>query len=116
VRDCFVISSGDYERFFIDNGKRYHHIIDPRSGYPTDNGVHSTTIVTRNPATAEYLSTALMVMGIPDGMKFLEKHTDTEAIFISGTEDKPVITCTPGIVMTEKTDGTYEFTLKEYEK
>lgn len=57
-----IVTSGDYERFFIENGKRYHHIIDAVTGYPSKNAV-SSTIVSSNPTDADALSTVLFLLG-----------------------------------------------------
>lgn len=67
LSDASIDTSGDYERFFLLNGKRYSHIIDPRSGYPTGEYVVSATVVTDDPAYGDMLSTALSVLG-PDAL------------------------------------------------
>lgn len=70
-------TSGDYERFFIKNGKRYHHILNPFTGYPNDNGVISDTIVTDgslpdNSMISDLLSTTVFILGPEKGIKFVE--------------------------------------------
>ena len=70
-------TSGDYERYFIKNGKRYHHILNPFTGYPTDNGVISDTIVTDgslpdNSMISDLLSTTVFILGPEKGIKFVE--------------------------------------------
>lgn len=83
VTDKTVVTSGIYERFFIEDGKLYQHILDPGTGYPVDNGISSVTIVTKHSTDADALSTTLFVLGIEDGLKFIEDTPDTEALFIS---------------------------------
>lgn len=61
-RDESVFTSGDYERYFVFKGKRYHHIIDPRTGYPA-RGVTSATVINSDPGTADAAATALVVAG-----------------------------------------------------
>lgn len=63
-----VVTSGIYERFFEKGGKRYHHILDTRSGYPVDNGLVSVTIVARSSIDADGLSTSLFALGRQKGM------------------------------------------------
>jgi thiamine biosynthesis lipoprotein len=63
-RDESVFTSGDYERYFLFRGKRYHHILDPRTGYPA-RGTASVTVISRDPGAADAAATALVVAG-PD--------------------------------------------------
>lgn len=81
-----VVTSGNYERFFIAGGKKYHHIIDPKTGYPTDNKIISVTVISSNSMAADALSTCAYNLGIDDGFDFIESKEDAEAIFI--TEDR----------------------------
>ena len=89
-----VVTSGNYERFFEANGKRYHHILDPRTGHPSESGVISATIISDNSIDGDALTTCAYVMGLEIGYELIESLDGVDAIFI--TEDKRVFT-TSGI-------------------
>lgn len=75
--------SGDYERFVTIGGKTYHHILDPRTGYPSDSGLSSVAVIAQDGATADALSTAFMVMGEDAAMAFYRAgKLAFEAVFI----------------------------------
>lgn len=88
-----VSTSGSYERYFEQGGKRYHHILDPDTGLPVENGLVSVTVISDSGLLSDALSTACFVLGAEGGAKLAAKY-GCEAIFI--TEDKKVI-CTDGI-------------------
>lgn len=94
ITDKSVVTSGDYERYFIKDNNKYHHIIDPRTGYPSNNGVISTTIISDNSIDADALSTCVYIMGVYEGMKLIKDLKGIDAIFI--TEDRKMY-ITPGI-------------------
>lgn len=76
-----VATSGDYEQFFEVDGIRYHHILDPKSGYPAK-GLRSVTIINQSNTFADALATAVFVMGKDKGMRLIENLSDTEAMII----------------------------------
>ena len=83
-----VVASGIYERFFIEDGVRYHHIMDTDTGYPADNELASVTIVTDNAMKGEGLDNWMFCLGLEEGLKYVESREDVEAIFI--TKDRKV--------------------------
>ena len=79
-----VVSSGIYERCFKQGGKLYHHILNPQTGYPYENGLISVTIISDQSVDGDALSTTCFALGLEDGLKFAEKK-GVQAVFI--TED-----------------------------
>ena len=91
--DKFIVTSGVYERYFEENGVRYHHILDPKTGSPAESGLVSVTVLCENGAWADALSTACFVLG-PDGALALrddlaDQGTDFELIL--ATDDGRVL-------------------------
>jgi len=83
--DQSVVTSGDYQRYFMVGNERYHHIIDPSTGYPA-RGLRSVTIVGDDPAVCDALSTAVFVLGWEKGRTLVEALPGIEAILISDTD------------------------------
>ncbi len=77
-----VATSGDYEQFFDYRGRRYSHIINPKTGYPSNNGIMSVTVVTKNCTTADGLATAFFAMGLDNIKSFLRKNINTMKVFV----------------------------------
>jgi thiamine biosynthesis lipoprotein len=82
VRGRSVVTSGVYERFFEEDGRRYHHILSTADGYPVRNGLLSVTIVAARSVDADALSTAVFALGYEKGRRLVESTPDTEAIFV----------------------------------
>ncbi len=97
--DSSVVTSGVYERFFEENGKRYHHIIDPKTGWPSDGELLSVTIIARESMTADALSTATFVLGREKGLALIARYPGAEAVFID--REKRVY-ASPGLVRNIK--------------
>lgn len=85
VRDLSVVSSGVYERHFIKDGVNYHHILDPSTGYPYENGLVQVTILSPQSVDGDGLSTTAFALGLEKGTELLESMEDVYGIFI--TED-----------------------------
>lgn len=82
LSDATLSTSGDYERFFIHDGTRYHHLLDPDTGQPA-RGSRSVTIVVGSAMLADALSTGVFIMGPHDGMALVERLPDVEAVIVS---------------------------------
>lgn len=108
VSDKAVVTSGDYQRYFIDEaGNKYHHIIDPTTGYPAQSGLISVTIVADNATIADALSTAVFVAGMQKGLALIRRFPGTEAIFI---DEKLQVNVTIGL--KDNFQGAQDFNVR----
>ncbi len=88
LTDCYISTSGDYEKYFIKDGIRYSHIFDSRTGMPVQNDLTSVTVIADNGTISDYLSTAIYIEGIEKGLLLADEY-DAEVIIIK--KDKSVI-------------------------
>jgi thiamine biosynthesis lipoprotein len=93
AEDVSVSTSGDYERFFVIDGRRYHHILDPRTGRPAE-GVRSATVVSADATLADALSTALVILGIERALELVESLDGVDAVLV---DDQATVHVTSGI-------------------
>lgn len=83
IDDESVVSSGDYERYFVYDGKIYHHILNPKTGFPAETNIKQVSIVTANSQTADGLSTSVLLLGVHKGIQLIESLEGVEAILIT---------------------------------
>ena len=101
-----VSTSGDYEKYFMQDGKRYHHILDPSTGYPADSGLISVTIVSDSGLLSDGLSTACFVLGKEKGEKLLETY-GAEGVFIDQNKK---------VTVTKRLKDKFTILNKEYKQ
>ena len=95
VGETAVVTSGTYQRFFTQNGKTYHHLINPESGMPTNNTLKSVTIICEDGTMADCLSTAMFILGESKALNYWRTYGGFEMILVN-TDNK--ITCTKGLI------------------
>lgn len=106
VEDKSVVTSGIYERYFIFNDQLYHHILDPHTGYPLNNELHSVTIISNNSLTGDIYSTIFYGLGIRQGLSELKNKQNIGVIFV--TRDKKII-------IQSNQHFTFELTADDYQ-
>jgi thiamine biosynthesis lipoprotein len=82
--DEAISTSGDYERYFEENGRRYHHIINPATGRPTE-GILTVTVIGPDGTMTDGLDTAIFVLGVERGLKLIESYPDYETIIVDSS-------------------------------
>ena len=82
VTQLSMATSGNYRNFYEKGGKKYAHTIDPRTGYPVQHSILSSTVLTTDCATADAYATSFMVLGLEEAQKVLAKHSELMAFFI----------------------------------
>ncbi len=83
VKNKSIVTSGIYERYIEVNGVKYHHILNPETGYPYENNIAGITIISDKSTTGDALSTSVFALGIDEGMKFIEGLDNVDAIFVT---------------------------------
>jgi thiamine biosynthesis lipoprotein len=94
VKNKSVVTSGNYEKYFIKDGRMFHHIIDPRKGFPSESNIVSATIISDNSIDGDGLSTGIYILGVEKALELIESLRDIDAVLVTG--DKKVF-MTPGI-------------------
>jgi len=97
LKDRALATSGNYRKFYEEDGIRYSHTIDPETGYPVTHSLLSVSVITTDAGTADAWATAFMVMGLENAKKILENRDGLEAFFIYSGEE--------GFLMTYATEG-----------
>lgn len=83
VQDTSLVTSGSYQRYFEKDGKLYHHLLDPKTGYPVENDLKSVTVIYPDSAVADALSTAFFVLGRENCQKLSADYPDAGVLFIT---------------------------------
>lgn len=96
-----VVTSGNYRKFYIKDGKKYAHTIDPRTGYPVDHSLLSATIIAPDAMTADAYATYCMVVGLEASKEFLSARSDMEGCLIFDQDGEFRTWCTPGFILED---------------
>ena len=105
VKDGAIITSGIYERYLEKDGKKYHHIMDPKTGYPLDNNISGVTVFAPTSFDGDSYSTALFMLGIENGLEFINRSEGFEVVYID--KDK-------GVHLSDGLKDSFELTNEEY--
>ncbi|QDX97349.1 FAD:protein FMN transferase [Pectobacterium carotovorum subsp. carotovorum] len=105
MKNKSVVTSGIYERFFTVDDHIYHHILDPRTGYPLDNELHSVTVISNDSLDGDIYTTLFYGMGVNAGIHFLQNRPDIEAIFVTKNRE---------IILSSQRHYSFELLDKDY--
>lgn len=96
-----IVTSGNYRKFYVKDGKKYAHTIDPRTGYPADHNLLSATIVAPDATMADAYATYCMVIGLEESKRFLESRPDLEGCLIYDDNNEFCTWCSSGFTLIE---------------
>lgn len=108
--DQSIVTSGIYERYIEVDGVQYHHLLDPKTGYPFDNEIAGVSIVSDDSIDGDALSTVVFAKGLDQGLDFIESFTGAEAIFV--TKDREIILSSGLVDEFELTNDSFEIIQK----
>ena len=97
ITDRGIATSGNYRQFYIENGQKVTHTINPATGYPVTHNLLSTTVIANDAITADAFATAFMVGGLDKALEWIEKYPDLDALFICDEEGEYKVYYTSGI-------------------
>ncbi|SCB88035.1 thiamine biosynthesis lipoprotein [Gilliamella bombicola] len=106
VKDKSVVTSGIYERFFIQNYRLYHHLLNPQTGYPLNNELESVTIISDSSLEGDIYSTIFYGWGVDKSRQYLQKHQNLSAIFL--LKNKTAILVNPDNFIFQQIDTQYQ--------
>ena len=92
IQDKSLATSGSYRKYYEENGKRYSHAINPKTGYPVTHNLLSVTVIAPTAAEADALATAILVMGREKSLELIDQNPSIEAYFISWDKEKGFVT------------------------
>ena len=87
MKDCAMATSGNYRNFYINNGRKIAHTIDPKTGYPVQHSILSSTVIAPTCAVADAYATSFMVLGLEKSLQVLDKHPELMGYFIFADKD-----------------------------
>ncbi|KPJ23161.1 FAD:protein FMN transferase [Streptococcus phocae] len=105
LKNQSIVTSGIYERYLEVDGIKYHHIMDPKTGYPVDNNISGVTVFSRTSLEGDALSTAVFSLGIEEGLAYINQMDHVEAVFIDKNK---------GVHLSNGLKNTFHLTHKEY--
>ena len=92
-----LVTSGNYRKFYIEDGEKRSHTIDPRTGYPVKHNLLSATVIAPTAAMADAYATYLMVLGTEKAQEFLKSEAELDALLVYGEQDNLKVYATPGV-------------------
>jgi len=99
LSDKTIVTSGVYEKYIMDKDqKEYHHILDPRTGFPFDNSVISVSVITDSSIDADGYSTTLLALGLEKGMELVNQTENLEVIYVIRNNDKYQVYISKGLL------------------
>lgn len=102
---CGVVTSGNYRKYYVKDGKKYAHTIDPRTGYPVTHSLLSATIVAANATEADALATYCMVIGLEEAVEFITSRPDLEGCLVYDEDGQMKTWTSAGLVLEESRPG-----------